>query len=381
MEPFKNIFSPGLVMILARHLARHVPGLDADMFCAPIVAKLAPLELKARAQLIADHLHAALPGDSANRAAVLRAILHPDRLDHADQPSDDRGLCGWAILPLTMVVGQHGVADFDRGMALMREMTMRFSAEFGIRHFLLADQARALAIMAGWLDDPNRHVRRLVSEGSRPRLPWAMRLPALMADPGPALPLLERLRDDPEPYVRRSVANHLNDIAKDHPRRVAALLADWARDGGKDRMALLRHAARGLIKAGDADALAVFGHGMARIAPAVPVLSTTRLQMGDTLAFDVALTSLSDAPQSLSVDYVLHYRKATGMLSPKVFKGARLMLNPGETRTLRRRHSFRDVTTRRHYPGDHALSLRINGQDSDRVVFMLLPPPLEGKTR
>lgn len=308
-------------------------------------------------------------------------MLHPDRLDHANQASDDRGLCGWAILPLTLVVGQHGIADFDRGMALMREMTMRFSAEFGIRHFLLADQARALAIMTGWLDDPNRHVRRLISEGSRPRLPWAMRLPALMADPAPTLPILERLRDDPEPYVRRSVANHLNDIAKDHPRRVAALLDIWAQAGGADRMALLRHAARGLIKAGDADALAVFGHGPARIAPAVPVLSATRVQMGDTLAFDVVLTSLSDAPQSLSVDYVLHYRKANGMLSPKVFKGARLTLDPGETRILRRRHGFRDVTTRRHYPGDHALSLRINGQDSDRVMFTLVSASQEGKTR
>jgi len=373
MEPFKTIFSPGLVLTLAGHLGRQMPGLDAEAFAAPILARLDERELMARAQLIADHLHAALPVDPTHRAGILAAILHPDPLDHADRPSDAGGLCGWAILPLTMVVGQHGVADFDRSMELLRQMTMRFSSEFGVRYFLLAHQARALAIMEGWLDDPNRHVRRLVSEGSRPRLPWAMRLPALMADPGPVLPFLKRLRDDPEPYVRRSVANHLNDIAKDHPRLAATLIADWAKGAGRDRRAMLRHAARGLIKAGNPEVLAVFGHAAARIAPTVPELPERAVRMGGSLGFKVTLASRSDEVQRLAVDYLVHFRKANGTLSPKVFKGATVTLGPGETRILTRSHAFRDVTTRRHYPGPHALSLRINGQDTDSVGFELLP--------
>jgi 3-methyladenine DNA glycosylase AlkC len=270
-----------------------------------------------------------------------------------------------------MVVGQHGVGDFDRSMGLLREMTKRFSSEFGIRYFLLADQARALATLEGWLDDPNRHVRRLISEGARPRLPWAMQLPALMRDPAPVLPLLERLRDDPEPYVRRSVANHLNDISKDHPALVGRLAADWMAGAGRERRALLSHACRSLIKRGDPAALAVFGRGRPEIAEAVPELSATEVRMGERLDFVLPLRSLSDAPQELTVDYVLHLRKANGKLAPKVFKGAVLTLGPGEARVFRAGHVFREVTTRRHYPGEQALSLRINGVDTAAVPFRL----------
>jgi 3-methyladenine DNA glycosylase AlkC len=373
MEPFKTFFSPGLVRTMAGHLSRHLPGLDPRAFAAPVLAALEPLELKARAQLIADHLHEALPGDPGRRAGVLAALLHPDPLDHADRPADDEGLCGWAILPLTMVVGQHGVQDFDRSMALLREMTKRFSSEFGIRYFLLADQARAFRILEGWLGDPNRHVRRLISEGTRPRLPWAMRLPALMRDPAPALPLLEHLRDDPEAYVRRSVANHLNDISKDHPALVARLAADWMAGAGRDRRALLSHACRSLIKRGDPGALAVFGRGRPEIADAAPELSATALRLGERLDISFPLRSLSDTPQELTVDYVLHLRKANGRLAPKVFKGAVLTLTPGETRVFGASHVFREVTTRRHYPGEQALSLRINGVDTRAVPFRLDP--------
>lgn len=371
MEPFKNLFSPILVRAMAAHLARHLPGFDPQAFAAPILAALEPLELKARAQMIADHLHVALPGDAARRADVLRGLLHPDRLDHANQPADERGLCGWAILPLTMVVGQHGIGDFDRSMGLLREMTMRFSSEFAIRHFLLADQARALSIMQGWLDDPNRHVRRLISEGARPRLPWAMQLPALMDDPTPVLPFLKRLRDDPEPYVRRSVANHLNDISKDHPALVVRLAADWMAGADKERRALLSHACRSLIKKGDAEALAVFGRAPPLIAAAVPVLSGRELAMGSRLEMTLPLKSLSAAPQDLTVDYVLHFLKANGQRAPKVFKGTVLTLDPGQERTLRLTHHFREVTTRRHNPGEQALSFRINGVDTVAVTFLL----------
>lgn len=373
MEPFKSVYSPGLVSLIGRLMPRHWAGFNAGAFENAVLPGLEALELKARAQLIADALHAQLPGDAEERNRILTAVLHPDPLDHAAAPSDEDGICGWGILPLTMIVGQHGLDAFDSSMAALAEMTKRFSSEFGIRHFLLADQPRALAIMEGWLDDPSQHVRRLVSEGARPRLPWAMRLPSLMADPEPMLPFLERLRDDPEPYVRRSVANHLNDIAKDHPSLAAGLIRDWSQGAGRERMAMLRHAARGLIKSGNAAALAVFGHGAARIAPAVPVLASQAVRMGEALGFAVTLSARSGSQQRLAVDYIVHFRKANGALSPKVFKGWVLTLGAGETRTLRGQHRFRAVTTRRHYPGPHALSLRINGQDTQAVGFELMP--------
>ncbi len=372
MEPFKNVFSPELAACLARHLGRQLPGFDGAAFTDAIARRLDGLELMARAQLIADHVHAALPADPARRAEVLLAMLHPGDGHWTHRPSDDDGVRGWGILPLAMVVGQHGTADFDRSMGLLKAMTQRFTAEFAIRHFLLADQARAIATLEGWVDDPSPQVRRLVSEGSRPRLPWAVRLPALVEDPSPMLPLLARLRDDPEEYVRRSVANHLNDIAKDHPALVAALAEDWMRDAGPQRRALLRHACRGLIKQGDAAALAAFGRHPPRLQARPLELSAATVRMGGSIELRMLLRSSAQESQQLTVDYVLHLRKANGRLSPKVFKGAVVDLAPGAAVLFSRTHRFREVTTRRHYFGGQAVSLRINGQDTDPVAFELL---------
>lgn len=371
IEPYKNLISPELVHWLGHHLTRAHRGFNANTFSAEVVPQLHALELKARAALIADALHRHLPKDADQRAAVLMAILHPDPLGHANQPSDAEGICGWGIWPLTMVVSDYGLQDFERSMALLREMTMRFSAEFGVRSFLHADQRRALSIMASWVEDPNRHVRRLVSEGTRPRLPWGMRLTALVRDPSPILPLLERLRDDPEEYVLRSVANNLNDIAKDHPEVVTGLAARWSKGGGKARARLVRHALRSLIKAGDAAALRVIGQGVAQVEKGPLTLDREAVCMGEQLGFEIVLRSTADAPQSITVDYVVHFLKANGALSPKVFKGSTMNLPAGGSATFRRSHRFMEITTRKYYPGSHALSLRINGEDTQPVAFAL----------
>lgn len=372
MEPLKNLFSPELVGWVARHLARRVPRLDAEIFAAPILAALPALELKERAQLIANHMVRALPADAPTRHGMLVAMLHPDPLDHADKSSDANGLAGWAVMPLTLAVGRHGLEDFDGALAALKEMTKRFTAEFAIRHMLLSDQRRALDAMASWVSDPNRHVRRLVSEGTRPRLPWAMQLPALVADPRPVLPLLEALRDDPEPYVRRSVANHLNDISKDHAALFADIVESWMQGASADRRALLKHASRSLIKKGDERILATFGRLPARLDLGSVELSAATIKMPGVLRFTVALTSTADVPQNLTVDYVVHFRKANGAVAPKVFKGGELSLAPGKTRIFGRSHRFAEITTRRHYGGLHRLGLRINGVDTDTVEFELV---------
>ncbi len=374
MEPFKNIFSPELVGWLADHLGRHARGFDRLAFEGAILPTLDQLELKDRAQLIADAVHRGLPDDNAERARILEAILHPDELDHADQPSDEDGICGWAILPLTMVVGQHGIGDFDRALGLQKEMTKRFSAEFGVRHFLIADQDRALRIMSGWIADPNRHVRRLVSEGTRPRLPWAMQLPRLIEAPSPMLPVLEALRDDAEEYVRRSVANHLNDIAKDHPDLIADIAKSWLRDADSKRERLVRHACRSLIKSGHRGALEAFGLGAPKIAPVDIRIETPAVEYGGALNFSADLTSTAAQSRNLVVDYLVHFRKANGKLAAKVFKGTKLCLGPGETYTFARSHPIRPITTRKYYPGVQGLSLRINGEDFGYAEFELEMP-------
>lgn len=214
-------------------------------------------------------------------------------------------------------------------------------------------------------------MRRLVSEGSRPRLPWGLRLPALVADPSPTLPWLQALQDDPSAYVRRSVANHLNDIAKDHP----ALLADWLAthlpSASAERRALLKHASRGLVKAGDAAVLAAWGLGAAYRGQVALAVSPTALALGDTLTLTLDLASTARQSQRLAIDYAVHHVKAGGHTTPKVFKGWVIDLAPGEARTLVKRHALKLITTRRYHPGAHAVDLRINGQVLAEAGFQL----------
>lgn len=374
MEPFKNAYSPQLVACIADHLEKHVSSFDRESFCRPILAELEQLELKERAQLIADGLHNALPEDAAKRTNALLAMLHPDEYDHANGSSDADGICGWGSMPLTMMVGQRWVEDFDRAMAVQKELTKRGSSEFGVRYFLLSDQDRALEIMRGWIGDPNRHVRRLISEGTRPRLPWAMQLPRLIEDPSPMIPILTALRDDEEEYVRRSVANHLNDIAKDHPDIVADIAVDWMKDAGKHRQKLIRHACRTLIKQGHPRAMEAIGVSAPDIDVRSLTVDTEAVVYGNNLDFSATLISKSAADQSLIIDYLIHFRKANGQLAAKVFKGSKMTLPAGKTHVFRKSHPIRPITTRRYYGGRQGLSLRINGKDYGNAEFDLIMP-------
>ena len=368
---FKDLFSEDLVTEIAGHFQRSFSDFDKKGFIRTVMAELTSLELMARAQLIADSLDCNLPRQFEHRASILRSVLHPDQSSLSVEPSDDRGLGGWAVLPLTLLVGQHGQNHFEDSLLLLKEMTTRYSAEFAIRHFLLEDQVRALSIIGGWVEDSNPHVRRLVSEGPRPRLPWAMQLPQLISDPKPMLPLLERLRDDDEEYVRRSVANHLNDISKDHPDLVAQLANDWKEEGNRSREKLLRHACRSLVKQGHPLALEAFGYRKPKLSLKALNIHTPDVELGSKLEFSVLIKSRSSKVQSLVIDYVVHHLKANGELSGKVFKWKTLTINPREEVVLHRSHPIRKVTTRRYYSGKQALSLRINGQDFGCEVFNL----------
>jgi len=374
MEPFKNMFSPELVSCFGFHLERQIPGFARQAYEADILERLDALELKQRARLIADVTVRYLPGELGSRFEILEAVLHPDTGDSFNWISDARGICGWGIMPLTMIVADCGLGDFGRSFALLKEMTKRATAEFDVRPFLAADQDRALEIMTPWTADPNVHVRRLVSEGTRPRLPWGMRLKRLVEDPSPVLPLLEALKDDPEEYVRRSVANHLNDIAKDHPALVADIASRWLKNAPGTRQKLVRHACRSLIKQGYHPALAAFGLHPPQIILSEFGTTQNRIRFGETVSFGAEIQSTSLGPQDLVVDYVLHFRKANGRLAPKVFKWTRVTLQPGERRSLSRDHAVKPVTTRTYYGGTQAVSLRINGQDIGYCEFELEMP-------
>ncbi len=371
-EAFKNMISPELVECLSLHLARHLPAAVTQTFADKVLSILAELELKARVQLIADEMIKVLPVNTRQRNDLLLAMLHPDtNAQTLVRESDAQGIAGWGIWPLSLIVGQHGLDEFEASMDLLREMTQRSTAEFAIRHFLLADQARALAIMERWLDDPNEHVRRLVSEGSRPRLPWGMKLQALCQDPTLTLALLEGLKDDPSEYVRRSVANHLNDISRDNEAMSVEIANRWMNNANAQRTALVRHGCRTLIKAGHPEILPLFGYEPPRLEDRPLVLSRQQLSIGESLQLSTELISTTSIPQKLIIDYCVFHRLANGKRSAKVFKGGVLTLNPGQCVSFSRTHSFRPVTTRRYHAGTHAIALRINGVDSEEVTFEL----------
>jgi len=375
-EPFKTFLNAPLVHAASQHLVRAWPAFDAPRFVALATRGLDDLELKARALQIADALSATLPEDFSHAADVLESALGPAEAGErmADLQVTDAGLAGWVLWSAGEFVAQRGLEHPERSLRALHAITQRFTAEFAIRPFLMVHEALTLRTLAEWVHDPSAHVRRLVSEGSRPRLPWGVQLKAFMADPSPTLPLLRALQDDPSAYVRRSVANHLNDIAKDHP----AIVADWVETylptASPARRALLRHASRTLIKRGDARVLQAWGIGD-RFAGALSLtLSADRVRVGETVVLTVHLQAPADGgTQSLVIDYAVHHVKADGRSSPTVFKGWRCALAPGTSRTLQKRHSMRAVTTRRYHAGQHRVAVQVNGEPVAEAAFFLEP--------
>ncbi|MBB4481540.1 DNA alkylation repair protein [Rhizobium etli] len=364
-EPLKNLLHAALVGDMADRIAANAPAFDEERFMRLATDGLDALELMERSALIRDALFATLPDDFIDAAAILKASL----------PTLARsGLSGWMLLPVNQFIAARGPDHFELGLDLLKALTPHFTAEFGIRPFIHRDQQRALAIISGWVDDPDQHVRRLTSEGTRPRLPWAMRLPQLVKDPAPILPILTALIDDPEDYVRRSVANSLNDIAKDHPDMVAAFIAGHIQGASSERRRLLKHASRTLLKKGHAQALANFGFGASASLECELRLVNGEVMFGEGLDFAIRVTNASKAAQSVMIDYAIHHVKADGSLSPKVFKCKSIMLAPGQSQAIERRHAMRPITTRRYYPGQHRIAILVNGAESASESFILKMP-------
>ncbi len=340
--------------------ARHKP-FPAERFVADALVDLDGLSLMARMERAAALLGEHLPGDYDKALAIVMAVV-------PHYSGQFRALLGPTFVAL------HGRHDPARSLEALRLLTVHGSSEFAVRHFLRDDFEGTLKVMRRWADDENHHVRRLASEGSRPRLPWSFRLERLVADPGPAIPILERLKADPEPYVRTSVANHLNDIAKDHPERMLDLVTGWDREDPATAW-IVRHASRSLIKAGHPRALALHGFGETpQVAVAGLSVSPSPVPWEGTavIAFDLASRAGND--QRLAVDYVVHYVKANGTRAPKVFKLREIVLAAGETASLSVRRSMAQRTTRRHYPGLHRVEIQINGVVCAGLDFTLLAP-------
>jgi 3-methyladenine DNA glycosylase AlkC len=363
----RDVFNENVVNQLAGNLKRAWQGFDAQGFSYSINFRLKSMTFSERNNLIRDTLWEYLPKDYPRALKIILKGLPPEL-----PTCEVTGYDGFIVLPQNEFVAKYGLEHYDLSMQALYKMTKRFTAEGAIRPFLQKYPEQTLAILSEWAEDENCQVRRLVSEGTRPRLPWTMQLKQFIEDPRPVLQLLEKLKTDPETTVRRSVANNLNDIAKDHPDLVVKTLKRWKKLDNVGTQWLIRHAARTLVKQGNKDALAVLGFdSKIEIVVLKLQLDKPTVKMGDALDFAFEITSKSKQSQNLVIDYIIHHVKANGKLAPKVFKLTKKTLKPGETLHLSKRHSFRPISTRKYYPGKHALEVQVNGAKYGKVEFEL----------
>lgn len=322
----------------------------------------------------------------AERSVAMRDAFLEDTPDEPDAFAEtvktlasdpESEFAGWLIWPIGQAVSlrmlEAGTEEaFDTGLELLALLTPALTCEAALRPFLEADLDRTLAVALEWTASDDEHVRRLASEGSRPLLPWAPRVRAIMARPDSTTPLLDALYRDPSETVRRSVANHLNDISRAEPGLAVETAARWLAEPDANTDRTVSHALRTLVKQGHGPALRLLGFaGSNDIAVEGPVLASDIVSFGGQLDFMIRLENNGAIPARLAIDYVVHYRKANGSLAPKVFKIRIAELAPGESLELVRSRSFKPISTRRFHPGEHAIEAQVNGVRHGRTSFTL----------
>ena len=313
--------------------------------------------LKERMYHVSRSLHKCLPADYGEALAILSKICH--RFN------------GFDAMIFPDFVEQFGQGHYGLSIDALERFTQFSSAEFAIRPFILKHPVKTMRKMLSWSQHGNHHVRRLSSEGCRPRLPWAIALPDFKKDPALIFPVLENLKSDPSLYVRKSVANNLNDITKDNPDAVLARLSSWEVGAGKETRWIIKHALRGLIKAGHPGALKLLGYKPVKVGFDNFKLGSGKIKLGDSLTFSFQLYNQSKQKYNLMVDFIVHFVKSNGTTAPKVFKLNTITLKPGEMETITKSHPIKPITTRKYYPGQHKLAIQVNGKVVGEKPFQL----------
>lgn len=359
-ESLKAFFSPALVRELAQDIEQAWPGFPSRRFQRQAGDGLGELEFLDRARHIARALGDQLPPDYPMALDVVMRSLGSEL---ATDELFGVGMAPFRYLPYTIFVAERGLAHFDLSLDAQRELTKRCSCEWSIRSFVVNDPQRTFAAFQQWARDPNPHVRRLVSEGSRFRLPWAPRIAWLDEHPERIVELLDLLRDDPASMVRRSVANNLNDLSKVDADLFFRTCAAWLVEPvPATRRATMEHALRSAVKRGEPEALRLLGFGERPSIELKDVRFTPkRVSIGGEVAIGFSLRSMARGTQSLLVDLRIHFMKAKGRTSPKVFKLKRVELPLGGSAVLTTSVSLAVHSTRKPYPGRHVAEVLING--------------------
>jgi len=368
------LMKDGLNLVSAERIANAIlpvyPDFSVEPFLQKIELGLAPLELKERVNHFIEVLAKHLPQDFVDCHHILTQIK-----PYWDYGNPDDPLRSFAAWPVTDFVAKYGLDSPELAFDCLHYLTSLFSAEFAIRPFIEKYPKLSSEYLKVWATDEDYHVRRLTSEGTRPRLPWGIRLQQFCLDPSPNLALLEQLKDDDSEYVRRSVANHLNDIAKDNPDIVINMCREWQKNASKNTQWLIKHACRSLIKSGKQEVFPLLGFTESpQIKVAILSLSNLELILGESLTFNVQITSTSNSKQRLAVDFVIYHMKANGQLSPKVFKLKELTLTSKETAEVSKKHKIKAITTRKYYSGKHQIAIQVNGKEYAIKDFNLVVP-------
>ncbi|MGJ8678935.1 DNA alkylation repair protein [Paraglaciecola sp.] len=367
-EPLKNQYGLEIPEKIADMTLSVFSKFDKQGFIKWISTDYDSLELMDRGRKISAALKVFLPDNYQQAVKIL--------LDSAEQTVEfDEGnsIASFLFMPHVNFVAENGLDDFDTSMFALYILTQKFTSEFAIRPFIQGYPEKTLKLLTKWTQDPNEHVRRLVSEGTRPRLPWASRLPEFIKDPQAVIALLELLKDDPALYVRRSVANNLNDIGKDHPCLLADIAKRWLKEASPERTWLVKHALRSAIKRGEKGALEALGYGKpANVLIQNVSVSPETAKVGGAINIVFDLQNLANSKVNLMVDFAIHFVKANGSSAAKVFKLKACELQPQAVQSFSKKVSLKPMTTRTLYSGIHKVEVMINGQTHPLAAFNLI---------
>ena len=360
----KDIYSPEFYVRLGDGLAKVVDNFDRPAFERAIFSPaFADMELKQRMTHTIEVIADLFPADYADAIECLEALVDALRAaGHHEQSFE------YMFLP--EFIETRGLDHFDLSIDAFEFVTRFTSCEFAVRPFIHRYGQAMLDRMLGWSRHPHEMVRRLASEGSRPRLPWAMALPALKRNPSPLLPILDNLKQDPSETVRRSVANNLNDISKDNPDFVIDRVRAWQGHAGTTD-ALLKHACRSLLKQGDPQTLALFGYDASGIEVGGFVVDTPTVRFGESLDFQFRIENQGKDNKLIRLEYAVYHLKKNGSLAPKVFKISERELAAGARDFVERKHRIKPITTRKYYAGEHRVAVIVNGRETESIAFQL----------
>ncbi|PST84337.1 DNA alkylation repair protein [Pedobacter yulinensis] len=363
MALIKDVYNASFYSGFVVHATAAIPGFAAETFLRDVQPPHFPgFEFKERMIHTTHIFSQSLPAGFSESAPAFTALV--SRLLDAGQEEK------LAYIFLPEYIARYGLEDFETATGLLCQVTQFVSAEFAVRPFLLRYFDRMLSVMTAWSLHENHKVRRLASEGSRPRLPWAMAIPELKRNPLPVLPLLENLKCDPSAWVRKSVANHLNDISKDHPDLLLRLATEW-KGTSPETDAIIKHACRTLFKQGHRGILSLYAlHADGLSLPGFR-LEAPEVTPAQPLTFTFSIENQLNKDRELRLEYAIYHLRARGQLTRKVFKISERSLAPGQALQLTRRHAFRPITTRTYYPGLHKVALIVNGQELAELPFEL----------